>query len=187
MALIKNQLSTIDFKKNIKLLTNGKKDQPVNLRQIKFDKDQVKEKLINEYLHEVKAMLNYNNVQLGAEFDMEISHHKGINNFRKTGCFLFNIVNRNYAKKILVMLPNQRHPSHRHIKKTESFILLFGKLFLKDGKKTHRLNIGDVVHLKSNSWHEFKAGKDGCIFEEISTTSFKKDSFYIRAFIIKMK
>ena len=39
-----------------------------------------------------------------------------------------DFVNRNYAKKILVMLPNQRHPSHRHIKKTESFILLFGKL-----------------------------------------------------------
>ena len=36
----------------------------------------------------------------------------------------------------------------------------------------------EILHIKNNSWHEFKAGKEGCIFDEISTTSYKDDSFY---------
>ena len=35
-----------------------------------------------------------------------------------------------------------------------------------------------MFHIERNSWHKFKAGKEGCIFEEISTTSFKSDSYY---------
>ena len=38
---------------------------------------------------------------------MEISHHEGIENFEKVGCFLLNIINKEYAKKILVMLPDK--------------------------------------------------------------------------------
>ena len=49
-------------------------------------------------------------------FDMEISHHNGIKNFEKVGCYLFNIVNKEYAKKLIVMLPNQKHPLHFHKK-----------------------------------------------------------------------
>ena len=47
---------------------------------------------------------------------MEISHHDGIENFRKVGAFLFNIINKSY-KKMLVMLPNQAHPMHFHKKR----------------------------------------------------------------------
>ena len=109
---------------------------------------------------------------------MEISHHEGIENFEKVGCFLLNIINKEYAKKILVMLPGQRHPAHKHYKKKESFIILFGTLKLIDKSKKYNLKVGDIVHLSKQGTHSFRAGKEGCIFEEISTTSFSNDSFY---------
>jgi N-acetylneuraminate synthase len=109
---------------------------------------------------------------------MEMSHHHGIENFRKVGCFLFNIINKKYAKKIIVMLPKQKHPLHFHKIKTESFIIISGDLTLIDNKKKYHLKAGDIIHLKKSSWHEFTAGYNGCIFEEISTTSIKKDSYY---------
>jgi N-acetylneuraminate synthase len=76
------------------------------------------------------------------------------------------------------MLPNQSHPLHFHKKKDESFFILHGSLTLKLNKKIHKLSEGQIVHIKKNSWHEFKAGNKGCIFDEISTTSYKNDSFY---------
>ena len=39
------------------------------------------------YLHKTKTMLNYCNIKVGENFDMELSHHKGIENFEKIGCF----------------------------------------------------------------------------------------------------
>ena len=59
------------------------------------------------YLHKAKAMLNYCNIKVGEILIWSYPITKGIENFEKIGCFLFNIVNRDYAKKILVMLPNQ--------------------------------------------------------------------------------
>ena len=109
---------------------------------------------------------------------MEISHHKGIDNFRKTGCFLFNIINKKYAKKMLVLLPNQKHPLHFHKKKSESFHVISGSLISFLNGKKKMLKSGQILHINKNSWHEFKAGNDGCIFDEISTTSYKDDSFY---------
>ena len=84
------------------------------------------------------------------------------------------------------MLPNQEHPSHFHKKKYETFIIIFGSLTLIDNKKKFLLNAGDKVDLKKSGWHEFKAGSSGCIFEEISTTSYNSDSFYKNKLIKKL-
>ena len=67
----------------------------------RFDLELQKKYKVRSYIHKAKAMLNYNNIKVGESFDLEISHHKGIKNFEKIGCFLFNIVNKQYAKKIL--------------------------------------------------------------------------------------
>ena len=48
-------------------------------------------------------------------------------------------------------------------------------------------NAGDIVDIKKNSYHNFKAGSMGCIFDEISTTSIKNDSYYKNLKIKKMK
>ena len=76
------------------------------------------------------------------------------------------------------MLPNQKHPSHFHKIKSETFIFISGSLTLIDNKKKYFLLPGDKIDLKKSGWHQFKAGNEGCIFEEISTTSYKSDSFY---------
>lgn len=174
----KNQLSSQELKHNTKIKINRNIDEPVKIKDVIFDEKLIKEYQIKSYLHKAKAMLNYNLIKVGDKFDLEISHHDGIDNFEKIGCFLFNIVNRDYAKKLLLMLPNQKHPSHFHKIKYETFIIISGNLTLIDNKKKYLLSAGDTIDLKKSGWHEFKAGPEGCIFEEISTTSYSTDSFY---------
>jgi N-acetylneuraminate synthase len=179
IPLGKKQFSAANFKNlNTFAKFNIKKGEPILEKQCKLDKKIATEYQIRSFVHEAKAMLNYANIKIKDKFDMEISHHNGISNFRKIGCFLLNLINKQYAKKILILLPNQKHPLHFHKIKEESFIILFGTLLLKDGKRSFNLKEGDVIHLKKNSWHNFIAGANGCIFEEISTTSLKNDSFY---------
>ena len=147
-------------------------------KDIKFDKELAREYKIKSYIHELKAILNYNKITIQESFDMEISHHEGIDKFKKVGAFLFNIINKNYAKKMIVMLPNQSHPMHFHKKKDESFHILSGSLISSINRKKQYLYPGQILHISKNSWHKFKAGKKGCIFDEVSTMSFKDDSFY---------
>jgi len=180
------QLSSLDLKIGTKAIKNFKKDGIIQKKAIKYDKEFLIKSQKASYLHKLKAILNYHQIKVGDNFDLELSHHNGVNNFEKVGCYLFNIVNQVYAKKLLVMLPNQRHPSHFHKKKTETFIISAGSLTLIDNGKKYFLKAGDSIDLKKSSYHQFKAGKDGCIFEEISTTSYKSDSFYQNKRVKKM-
>ena len=75
-------------------------------------------------------------------------HHKGLENFNKVGCFLFNLINKEYAKKIIVMLPNQTHPIHHHKIKSETFHILNGDLELTLNGKTKKLKPGDIIDIK---------------------------------------
>ena len=90
---------------------------------------------------------------------------------------MITIINREYAKKILVQLPNQYHPSHFHKKKEETFIVLWGELISNLDDKEYKLYAGDKLTVLPGIWHNFKTEK-GCIFEEISTTAYKNDSVY---------
>ena len=164
-------MSQIIIKKDIE------KNKPILTSSIKLVK-QKNFNLIIKYIHRVKAMLNYCQIDLGEDFDLEISHHYGIEKFLKYGCFLFNCVNRKYAKKIVVLFPNQKHPLHKHKIKEETFQILYGKLFSELDGKLKVLKPGDKVLVRPNVWHKFKTDKNGCIFEEISTTSLNNDSFY---------
>ena len=108
----------------------------------------IREDLIYSYLHKLKAMLNYNSITIGQKLDLEISHHKGIENFEKVGCFLFNIINEEYAKKLLVMLPNQSHPVHHHKLKKEFFNNIWNYSFKFIMEKKFFLKSGDVFHIE---------------------------------------
>ena len=70
------------------------------------------------------------------------------------------------------MLPKQKHPNHHH-KENRNLLNCFWKTFIKNNNKILFLNPGDVYHVKRNTWHQFKAGEKGCIFEEISTRAIK--------------
>jgi len=175
-----NQLSTGNFSLRYNKYTASKsikKNSPINKNNYKvtFNK---KKRLITGFIHQVKSMLNYGKIDLGPKFDMEISHHYGVDKFKDYGCFLFNCINRTYAKKIIVQIPNQKHPLHKHKKKEETFQVLSGILFSELNGVKRKLLPGDTQVVKPNVWHRFHAGKEGCVFEEVSTTHHNDDSFY---------
>lgn len=128
-------------------------------------------------IHEYLGMLNEAGISLNENCTMELSHHYGLENFRQTGCFILNFFNREYCKKLVLLLPGQSHPNHMHKKKEETFHLYCGdmKLFL-DGER-QAIKKGEQVLIKRNTWHSFSS-RTGCIFEEVSTTHHKNDSFY---------
>ena len=135
----------------------------------------------NSYLktaiHEIKAILAIGSIHLNSTFSLELSHHKGPENFKKIGTTIINCINREYCKKILVQLPNQLHPLHYHPKKEETFQVLHGELeIISDGHK-YLLNEGETLTVLPGVWHCFYS-TNGCIFEEVSTTHFNEDSVY---------
>jgi N-acetylneuraminate synthase len=185
--LKKNQFSANLVKNKMVLKSNIKKDKPIPAREIKHNSEIIKELTIWQHVHNVRGILNEKKIAVGKNFEMEISHHKGLENFEKVGCFLFNLINKEYAKKIIVMLPNQSHPSHHHKIKNETFHIISGNLILNLDGKNKKLKSGDIIDIKKNSHHKFKAGPKGCIFDEISTRSIKSDSHYKNSKIKKMK
>src|SRR5262245_54552171 len=134
-------------------------------------------KVIKSAIHEVKALLAYARVPLSHEFTTEYSHHYGVSNFRRVGAVLINVINREYAKKILVQLPGQLHPWHFHRLKEETFLVLWGELVIELDQRRKILQPGDTVTVLPGVWHRFWTDT-GCVFEEISTTAHANDSVY---------
>lgn len=133
--------------------------------------------VIKQALHEVKAMLNNARIPLNSEFEVEYSHHYGVENFRDTGAVIINCINRDYCKKIIVQLPGQKHPLHFHKRKEETFQILYGTLEVNIDGHDRTLHEGQTCLVQPGVWHSFASGP-GCIFEEISTTHYNNDSFY---------
>ncbi|MDQ7073217.1 MAG: cupin domain-containing protein [Gammaproteobacteria bacterium] len=75
------------------------------------------------------------------------------------------------------MLPGQNHPVHYHGKKEETFNILNGELQLRLNGDVQSLSTGDMVTIGRGEKHSFST-KEGVVFEEISTTDYKNDSFY---------
>lgn len=128
-------------------------------------------------IHDAKGMLYEARIEIGNEFEIELSHHYGLEHFRQTGALIINLINREYCKKLIVMLPVQKHPVHRHKIKEETFQLLWGDLEVVLDGKTHFLKPGDLLLVERETWHSFTT-RQGAIFEEISTTHIKGDSYY---------
>ena len=75
------------------------------------------------------------------------------------------------------MLPGQKHPTHRHIKKEEAFELLSGDCTLVLNNKKINLKKGEPVLITRGTKHSFYS-TEGCVVEEISTTHYPNDSVY---------
>ena len=110
----------------------------------------------------------------------DISHHYGLEHFEETGVAMIECVNREYCKKVLIELPGQSHPAHYHVQKEETFLVLYGSLdVVCDGQKRH-VSRGETVVVERGVNHSFSS-EEGCVFEEISTTHYRNDSFYEKA------
>ena len=79
-------------------------------------------------IHDVKGMLYEAKIVVGPQFELELLHHYGLEHFRHYGATIINVINREYCKKLIVVLPGQQHPSHYHKVKEETFQVLSGIL-----------------------------------------------------------
>lgn len=171
-----DQLTSAEWCNGITLSENTAPEAPLLKGNIKIPA-RPREMILKKSIHEVKALLAYAKITLTHEFKTEYSHHYGIENFRKTGAVLITLINREYAKKIIVQLPGQSHPLHFHKLKEETFIVLWGSMIsVLDGRK-RELQPGDTLTVPPGVWHSFST-QEGCVFEEISTTAFPGDSVY---------
>lgn len=128
-------------------------------------------------VHEAKGFLREAGISLGSEYEIELSHHYGMEKFRRYGAIIINFFNREYCKKIIILLPGQQHPSHAHTKKEETFQILYGDMKLTLDGETNTMRAGDIQLVQRGQYHSFST-RGGVIFEEISTTHIKSDSDY---------
>jgi sialic acid synthase SpsE/quercetin dioxygenase-like cupin family protein len=125
----------------------------------------------------VKALLKSGNIVVPGRSELELSHHYGMERFSRFGLTLVTVVNREYCKKLLVMLPGQTHPEQYHLQKEETFIILYGEMNLKLDGKSRQVKPGDVITVERGVRHEFFT-ETGVVFEEISSAHIQNDSFY---------
>lgn len=125
----------------------------------------------------VRALLAAGNIVVPGKSELEISHHYGMERFAEFGLVMITVVNREYCKKLIVMLPGQTHPEQFHRQKEETFVVLHGTLTLwLDGERREAAR-GDVITVQRGVRHKFHTAA-GAVFEEISSTHYTDDSFY---------
>ncbi len=139
-----------------------------------------------EIVSRVKAFLKESQVIVPGSATLDISHHYGLDRFDEVGLTMITVVNRGYCKKLLVLLPGQSHPEQYHKKKEETFHVLFGEVSLEIDGQCRLCGPGDVVTIELGTRHAF-GSCGGAVIEEISSTHFKDDSFYVDKKIMENK
>lgn len=132
---------------------------------------------VESIINRVKDILKEARIVLPNKVSLEISHHYGLEHFDEVGAVIINCINREYCKKLLVMMPNQRHPMHMHKIKEESFQILYGNLQLTIDGENKSCSPGDIELVKRGVMHGFST-TTGVVFEEISTEHIVGDSYY---------
>ena len=149
-------------------------NDPIFLNNIS---DERKKSILKNIISEYNNILEQANITVIDKDDVELSAHYGLENFRETGALIISKINRSYCKKIIAMLPNQSHPTHRHLQKEECFELLKGDCILNLNGRDIELKKGTPILINRKVRHSFKT-KNGCVIEEVSTTHIKGDSIY---------
>lgn len=144
-----------------------------------FDKIELVDHRANIYniVQDVKKIIKEAGVIYPGGAELEISHHYGVENFYETGITMITVVNREYCKKLIVILPKQNHPEQYHKQKEETFHVLYGDVQLYLNGTLRELGVGGAVTIEPGVRHSFTT-KIGCVIEEISSTHYKDDSYY---------
>lgn len=137
---------------------------------------------INAIVQRVRDYVRTSRVVLPGKAEVEISHHYGVERFYDSGAVLLNFVNRSYCKKVIVMLPGQSHPEHRHQVKEETFFVLHGSMRISLDGVERPLSAGETILIEPGVKHWFTT-ETGVIVEEISSTHSAQDSLYTDPFI----
>jgi sialic acid synthase SpsE/mannose-6-phosphate isomerase-like protein (cupin superfamily) len=133
--------------------------------------------LVHKIVRDVKALLRKSRVVVPGQVDLEISHHYGIDRFYEFGIVMITVVNREYCKKLIVVLGNQHHPEQLHKIKEETYHVLFGEASVTLDDEKRECRAGDVMVIPRGARHAFSS-KSGCVIEEISSSHIVDDSYY---------
>ena len=158
-------------------------DAPV--MAVQAQREEVRDKILS-IVTRVKALLSESKGVVPGEAELEISHHHGLERFEDYGIAMVTVVNRGYCKKLVVVLPGQKHPEQFHRRKEETFHVLHGDLVLKLDDEIRICRPGAVVTIAPGVRHAFESAS-GAVFEEISSTHFPDDSFYTDSDITENK
>ncbi len=182
---IENQILANDFSKYMEFSANKaiEPNKPIVFQDV--NAKNLREKFL-QIIQSVRQILIDSKINLPNKIEFELSHHYGIEKFEQWGAVIISCINREYCKKLIIMLPGQKHPIHYHQKKEETFQVLYGDVFfnLKGMEKEYKP--GEIIVVERGVKHSFRS-RNGAIFEEISTTHYKDDSFYDDEQIIKNK
>ncbi len=171
-----NQLTANDLSKYsvITLEKALSHDQPilrdeVSIKNIRNDIFQIAKR--------IAKLIDESKITVPTFANLEISHHYGLDQFSTYGLSMITVVNREYCKKILILLEGQSHPEQYHKKKEETFHVLWGSGFLTVDSEETKLIPGSVLTILPGQKHFFSS-INGLIIEEISSTHYLDDSFY---------
>jgi N-acetylneuraminate synthase len=174
MPCLEGQTTAFEYHQSMMATKDYQPDQPI--KEIRGERSKID--LIRSVVHEVKGMLNEANIVPGSNVLIELSHHYGIERIREYGAVIVDIVNRMYCKKLLIVLAGQKHPTHHHRTKEETFHLLSGDIEINLGdSQIVKMTPGDTLLVEPGTKHSFTS-RSGAIIEEISTTHIKGDSYY---------
>jgi sialic acid synthase SpsE/quercetin dioxygenase-like cupin family protein len=132
---------------------------------------------VADILPHIRSLLQKSGVKLPHQVEMEISHHYGIDRFYEHGAVILNIFNREYCKKLIILVAGQKYPSHFHKVKDETMHVLYGDMLLASAEGSRELRAGDWVTMEREKAHSFTS-RGGLILEEISTRYHAGDSYW---------
>lgn len=132
---------------------------------------------VYDIVQRVKKFVQKSGVIIPPKVDLEISHHYGIDRFNEFGLTMLTVVNREYCKKLVILLPGQKHPEQHHKQKEETFHILYGDARVNLDGTERQCKTGEVVTIETGTKHSFGTGT-GVIIEEISSTHYVDDSYY---------
>ena len=135
-------------------------------------------KITTEVVSRVKDLLQKSNVVVPRQAQLEISHHYGLECVNEHGITMITVVNRSYCKKLIVVLPGQKHPAQYHKVKEETFHVLYGDLTLDLDGDSQTYGPGSSMLVARGVHHSFQSDT-GAVFEEISSTHSTDDSYYL--------
>lgn len=171
-----NQLLSNDMSKYTEFIANKdiSANEPLMLNDLSAKN--LREKVL-QIIKSMRQILIDSKVTLPDRLNFELSHHYGIENFERYGAAIISCINREYCKKLIIMLPGQKHPAHHHVKKEETFHVLYGDVSFDLNGTEKECKSGEIIVVERGMKHSFSS-KNGVIFEEVSTTHYKDDSYY---------
>jgi sialic acid synthase SpsE/quercetin dioxygenase-like cupin family protein len=132
---------------------------------------------VEKIIAQACKLLKKSGVTVPGQLDLEISHHYGIDRFQQFGSMVITVVNRAYCKRLILLVPGQKHPEQWHQLKDETYHILYGELEVRLDGELRNLRKNDILAIPVNIRHELYTQK-GAIIEEISSVYEPSDSYY---------